>query len=371
MGDNEYVYENDYDPLEGLSEEERAAYFAEEAAELEEEDRQLLERKLKALQSRSTAKRIGRFLSKQPGTRRLVSRARGTLNVRRKANMKRQKIQNNIARARREYKEFINNAANERFFPNAHYSALMTEARAAEQHGNVDEAISLIEQIDEGRAEKASFKMAQLNALRQTLRNSAAAENARIYAETKTVLESEPAKHRQTVLKIAALDDLMLHEKKKLKLANTNAERERAATHLYNIEELKEELDAARHMSKVPTPEQNARYSALVAGVDFESLNSSLYPRLVANNAALKRKNLAATKIQTAARGKLARKTLKKLRNEAEERRKSAYLPMVPLNYVAPAPSVPVAATAAQIAEARAARLARFKKGGRTYKRKN
>lgn len=366
MGDNEYVYNNYNDSVNEMTQEEIVALATQQAAEIAEEERQHRERQAEFLRSHSSTKRIGRFLQGQPGTQRLISKARGSLNTRRKGETRRRKIQNNIATARREFKQFVNTAANERFFPNAHYDALLREAQNAEQRGNAEEAISLIDQINEGRAEKASFKLGQMNALRQALHNSAVAENARIYANTKTVLESEPAKHRQTVLKIAALDDLMLNEKKKLKLSLSNEERSRAATRLYNIEELKAELNTARHESKIPTSQQNARYAALIAGVNFSTLNSSIYPRLLANNAELGQKNKAVTKIQTAARGYKARKTLKQLKNVAAE----TSLPMVPINYLPP-PTTVVAPTEAQKIAARAARLSRFAKGGRSRKQKN
>lgn len=325
MGDNEYVYENNnYDPFEGMSEEERAAYIAQEEAEIAEEDRQFRERQLAGLRKRSTAKRIARFLGRQPGTRRLLSKAKGTLNAKRKAEARRQKIRNTVTAARREFKEFVNNAANERFFPNAHYNSMLEEARTAQERGNIDEAISIIQQVEEGKAAKASFKVAQVNALRQAFRNSAP-NNAGLYRETRKVLASEPPMHRQTVLKIAALDDLMLNEKKKLKLATTNSEREKAAARLYNIVELQKELDAARQEDEMISPEQNRRYSNLVAGIDFASLNSSLYPRLVANNA----KITAAEAEFNAAREekyKTLRNQMNAMRNNSDSRQKITWL---------------------------------------------
>ena len=372
MGDNEYEYNNNNDPTAGMTEEQIAALVAQQEANIAEEDRLRQERIANAERRREQSARISRFLARQPGSRRLIARARGTINARRRAALRNQRIREMTRAARAEYKRNVNNAANTAFAPNAFYNALLADARQQEAAGNVNAVASILSQIENARVGKRSFKNTAVAQMARTMRNSALAQNAQIYANTKTVLESEPAIHRQTVLKIAALDDLMLNEKKKLKLAANNATATRAATRLYNIEQLKEELDTARHASKLPTPEQNARYQALIAGVDFSRLNSSLYPRLVRNNAALTLRNRAATKIQTATRGRQAQKKLRTLkaaaaaaRTAAEYEASLAAAPQMVPGMVAgpPQPAAPPAApSAAERNAARAARLARFAK---------
>ena len=175
------------------------------------------------------------------------------------------KIAANAREARAHYKNFVNDPAN------AEYNPRIEAAPASE--------------FDTLMTEKESMKEAQVAQILQALRESAEAANAAIYAETKTVLLSENAPHRQTVLKIAALDDLMLEEKKKLAVASTDKAATEAATRLYDIELLKAELDEARHQSRLPTPEQEARFTALIAGINFGNMSLSLYRRLIANNA--------------------------------------------------------------------------------------
>jgi hypothetical protein len=154
----------------------------------------------------------------------------------------------------------------------------------------------------------------------------------------------------------------MVNEREKLALASTNAEATEAATRLYNIEQLKEELDQARHETRLPSAEQNARYTALVAGKNFTSMPTSLYRRLVNNNAARTAAEVAEAEAAAAARA-------------AEEARAAemASLPMVPINALPPPPPpAPARSTAEQAAAARAARLARFKGGKKTRRnRKN
>ena len=376
MGDNGYEYNNNNDPTAGMTEEEIAALVAQQEANVAESDRAYRQRQLNAERRREVSSRIGRFLARQPGSRRLIARARGTINSRRRAEERNQRIRNMVRAARAEYKRNVNNAANAAFAPNAFYNDLLRQAQQEEAAGNINAVASILEQVEQARIGKSSFKAEAIRRIASAMQNSARAENARIYANTRSVLESEAPIHRQTVLKIAALDDLMLAEKKKLKLAANNPSASRAAARLYNIEQLKEELDTARHASRVPTPEQNARYQALIEGVDFGGLNSSLYPRLVRNNAALTVKNRAATKIQTAARGRQARKKLRTLKNSAALARAAAEyeaslagVPQIVPGMVA-MPSQPAAAgapatpapTAAERAAARAARLARFGK---------
>lgn len=200
-----------------------------------------------------------------------------------------------------------------------------------------------------------SYKEKAIADLLQALKNSAQAQNAQIYANTKNVLLSEPKNQRQTVLKIAALDDLMIEERKKLTLASTDEEATDAAGRLFDIELLKQELDDARHRSELPTPEQEARYTALVAGVNFNSLNASLYKRLVANNAEKTRKNNE-NAAAAAAKAK-------------EEANAFAAAPMVPVN-MPPAPKGQVLGgpaptmTREQMRAARLAALAK-KSGGK------
>lgn len=295
-------------------------------------------------------RRATRALRGLPGAAPWVARARGRINTRRRAAARENQIRRSSQRARRDYKEHVNNAANLQYGSNEN---LNSQNRAANFMVENEYDMEKM-RVQSLRNAKANLKRQAVNQLRQTLRNSAAAENARIYANTKNVLLSEPRNYRQTVLKIAALDDLMIEEREKLALAATNNAATEAATRLYNIEELKGELDQARHESRLPTAEQNARYAELVAGKNFNSMPTSLYRRLVGNNAAKTAEEVAA----------------------AEEAAALAALPMVPVEE-APRPQGKLlggpnaaAAPALTPAELRALRAARFgKKGGKRTRR--
>jgi hypothetical protein len=219
-------------------------------------------------------------------------------------------IRNRSRAARQQFKRNINNVANAQFGTNANLQRRINEAGFLEGE-NYNSAMNLVQM---NRIGKNSFRNEAVSQLRRTLRNAALAENARLYQEAKTVLGSEEPRHRQTVLKISALDDMMVSEREKLAIANTNEKARTAATKLYNIELLKDELDEARHASRVPTAEQNARYNALVQGFNFNGMNTSIYRRLRNNNANLTRKNKAATKIQALTRGVKGRKTARALK---------------------------------------------------------
>lgn len=244
-------------------------------------------------------------------------------------------IATKVAKARNQYKVNVNNGANAAAF------AAMNENPNDPEMANVA---------------RNSYKETAIATILQTLKNSAANQNAQIYANTKNVLLSEPKNQRQTVLKIAALDDIMIEERKKLAIASTDEAAVEAAGRLFDIELLKQELDDARHRSEAPTPEQEARYTALVAGVNFNSLNTSLYKRLVTNNAEKTRKN---NENAAAAAAKA----------KANENAFAA-APMVPIN-LPPAPKGQVLGTGAAAApmsreEMRAARLAALgKRGGK------
>ena len=239
-------------------------------------------------------------------------------------------IATKVAKARNQYKVNVNNGANAAAF------AAMNENPNDPEMANVA---------------RNSYKETAIATILQTLKNSAANQNAQIYANTKNVLLSEPKNQRQTVLKIAALDDLMIEERKKLAIASTDEAAVEAAGRLFDIELLKQELDDARHRSEAPTPEQEARYTALVAGVNFNSLNTSLYKRLIANNAEKTRKNNE-NAAAAAAKAK-------------ENANAFAAAPMVPIN-MPPAPKGQMlggpAAAPMSREEMRAARLAAMAK---------
>lgn len=273
-------------------------------------------------------------------------------------------VRNTAASARAKFKANVNFTANEIFGTNANINQRMQDIGHLFGNDYEEEMMNIMST----KAQKNSLKENAVRQIRRTLRNSALAENARLYNEAKTVLLSEPQKHRQTVLKIAALDDLMIEEKEKLAVANTNEKATNAATKLYNINLLKEELDEARHMDKLPTPDQEARYFALVSGIDFNAMNTSLYRRLVANNASQTGRNIAATKIQASWKGKKGRNFARTQRARRNLNRLAAELPMnapmvpnlTPLKpqgkmLGGPAPAL----TPAQV---RAARLAAFMK---------
>jgi hypothetical protein len=347
---NQYQY-NEYimDPMNDFTEEEWRQYLANQNANQ-------TARKINNLRRRATSKRIGKFLGRQPGTRSMIARAKS----RRKEQNRNKSIRNSVAAARSKFKANVNNTANLAYGTNANFN--QRTQNIGDLFGNQYE--NALMDIMTNKAGKNSFKESAVQQIRQSFKNSALAENARLYQEAKNVLFSEPQQHRQTVLKIAALDDLMAEEKMRLSLANNDGKAMDAATKLYNINVLKEELDEARHASKVPTPEQNARYAALVAGVNFDAMNTSLYKRLVANNAAQTGKNVAATKIQAVVRGKRNRKLAKTLRARRNINRLAAQLPanapMIP-NLAPPKPQGQVLggpAVALTPAQLRAARLA-------------
>ena len=179
---------------------------------------------------------------------------------------------------------------------------------------------------------------------RETAKGSA---NAALYNEAKAVLLSEDKKLRQSVLKTVALDDIIIEERIKLAHAKTDEERRAAATKIYNAEKLKGELDEARHLSKGPTAEQNARYTNLTRNVNFNAIPYSLYPRLRANNSGRTANNerKAATKIAAFKRGYTTRKQYKPQLNvlraarEAEKAKEFAVAPMIPMEeFEAPKP---------------------------------
>ena len=362
---NEYVYNNnDYLNENSLTQEEIAALLAQQTLNAEANTARRFASQQNMLRRRATSKRIGKFLGQQPGLQARLGTVRQTLNARRQAKARANFINATAKAARQSYKQKINTVANAQYGSNANLQAQLNEAGFLEG----DEYNQVVENVQLARAGKNSFKQAAVAQILQTLKNASQNANASLYANTKAVLESEPRQHRQTVLKLAALDDLMIEEKKKLAVANTNEKARNAATKLYAIERLKEELDDARHMSKVPTPEQEARYAALIAGVNLNALNGSLYGRLVANNAALGAKNNAATRIQALARGRKGRKlaaTRKVQRNL--NALAVGQMSMIPSNIIAPL-AAPVVAPPTKVQQnaARAARLARFaKKGGR------
>jgi hypothetical protein len=242
----------------------------------------------------------------------------------------------------------------------------------------------------------ANQERAYMNMMLQESKNlreaGKASANAGLYNEAKAVLMSEDGRLRQSVLKTVALEDMIIEERIKLAHAKTDEERRVSATKIYNAQKLKDELDAARHRSEVPTAEQNARFTNLTRNVNFNAIPYSLYPRLVGNN----RKN-AATKIQSKFRGYKTRKqykpNLNRLRaaRQAEKARQEealAALPMVPLgNFGMPkpqgymvggpnAPAAPVSAAERRrlAAEAAAKRFAAKKPnqgGKRRTQRKN
>lgn len=281
-------------------------------------------------------------------------------------------VREKVQAARNQYRRNVNDPANEMFGTNEGLQA--EENSLGFLQGN--NYYNALQNIQSRQVMKNSFKQEAVQQILTALKNTALAENNRIYSETKNVLLSENKNHRQTVLKIAALDDLMIEERKKLVTASTDNAAEEAAGRLYEIEKLKEELDEARHQSRKPTPDQEARYTALLAGVNFNALNTSIYTRLVKNNSERTMKNTAATKIQSVARGMQSRKKANILRR-LRQASTSDMGPMIPMESIAPAPAPAAAPVAPRMtpAEMRAARLAALnrKKGGkrRTMKRKN
>ncbi len=325
--------------------------------EIDESNRQFREAQRQAAIREFQERRASRALGRLPGRQSWIARAKGRINTKRRAKARANQIKTTWKTARRQYKQNVNNVVNSEFGTNAQ---LANRGSAAQAMANNN----AIEQVMLNQVGKNSMKTAILSALKQSFQNAAAAENARIYANTKNVLLSEPRNHRQTVLKMAALDDLMVNERQKLALASTNAEAEAAATRLYNIEELKQELDQARHETRLPTAEQNARYAAIIAGKNFSNMPTSLYRRLVNNNAAKTAAEVAEAEAAAAAAARAA-----------EEAAALAYLPMVPVEE-APKPAGKLlggpnaAATPALTpAELRALRAARFGKGGRRTRR--
>lgn len=324
-------------------------FTAEEVAalerEVEESNRQHREAQRQAAIRGFQQKRASRTLGRLPGRQSWIARAKGRINTRRRAKARTNQIKATWKNARRQYKQNVNNVANGAFGTNAE---LANRGSLAQAIGNNN----AIEQVMLNQVGKNSLKGEILSGIKRTLRNAAGTANARIYANTKNVLLSEPKNHRQTVLKIAALDDLMIEEREKLALAATNAEAEEAATRLFNIEELKEELDQARHETRLPSAEQNARYAGLVAGKNFSTMETSLYRRLVNNNAAKTAAEVAEAEAAAAEQAALAS------------------LPMIPIEE-APKPAGraiggPNAAPPLTPAELRALRASRFeKKGGR------
>jgi hypothetical protein len=305
-----FFYENEGNNGANLTEEELAQIAREvnENNRLFEEQRRLVNQ---AAKEREIAEdKATRILKGLPGRASWISRAKGRVNTRRKAEARNAAIRNKARTARQQFKQNINNIANMQYGTNAEFQQRMADAGflEANQYNSAMNAIQM------NQSAKSSFKNEAVTQLRRTLQNTALAENARLYAEAKGGLESysyKNAKYRPLVLKIAALDDMMVNEKAKLALANTNEKAAAAATRLYNINLLKDELDETRHMSKVSTAEQNARYKALVQGFNFNSMPTSLYRRVISNNANLSRKNKAATKIQALARGATGRKGAK------------------------------------------------------------
>lgn len=349
-----------------------ANYTPEELAAMAEqvnEDNRRFEEQQRAIQQaaregRFAQKRATRILRGLPGRASWVARAKGRVNTRRKAAVRNAAIRNKARTARQQFKRNVNNTAN------------IFEMSALQNIQNMspEEQPLALEMLP---AQKNSFKEEAIAQIRRTLQNAALAQNARLYSEAKVGLASynyKNAKYRPVVLKIAALDDLAVREREKLVLANTNEKAREAATRLYNIELLRDEIDTARHQSKLPTPEQNARYNALVTGFNFNSMPTSIYRRLAQNNANLSRKNKAATKIQALVRGMKGRKnarTRRAIRNLARVAVNEA-APMVPINMLAPPKPQgqlvggPGAANAAPLtpAQMRAARLAALEKRG-------
>lgn len=304
--ENVYYYNNEGDNQENLTQEE----LEQMARNVAESDRLYEERvrqnKIEKLKNR----RASRILRGFPGYKQSIARAKGRVNTRRKAEAREAAIANKARTARQRYKQNITHVANAQYGTNANFAQRQANAQFLE--GN--DYASAMNELNLSRVGKGSFTNEAVSQIKQTLRNAALEANARLYSEGKTVLESELSPHRQTVLQIAALDDLMVNERQKLAIASTNSAAKNAATRLHNIEALKEELDFARHSTKVATPDQKARYNALVHGFDFGGMNTSLYRRLVNNNANLSRKNTAATKIQALTRGAKGRKVAKSKR---------------------------------------------------------
>lgn len=340
----EYKYNNNFENNnQNLSPEE----IEELARQVEANNLAFRERQRQAQLNQLRERRAGRVFRGLPGRVSWIAKARARINTKRRNAAKKNEIKRMWQTARRQYKQNVNNVANAAFTTNAEMANRASRAQAMGNNASLDQVLL-------NQTLKNSLKGEILAGIRRTLRNTAAAENARIYRNTKNVLLSEPRNHRQTVLKVAALDDLMVNEREKLSLASTNAEAMEAATRLYTIEQLKQELDQARHETRLPTAEQNARYEALVAGKNFSTSPTSLYRRLVNNNAA---------------------KTLAEIAKAQEE--EIAAKPMIPVNMFGPAkaegkvlggPNGAVPTLTPE--EMRAQRLARFaKKGGKKTRR--
>ena len=289
------------------------------------------------------------------------------------------RIRNLSRKARANFRRNVNNVANAQYGTNNTFNAQMAAIYGQMNNdGALNEGLyNQLGMIEQQRALKQSFKTSAVEQIKQALQGSAAERFPSLYQEAKTVLNSELPRFQPLVKKIVALDDLIALKKMELATATTNEGAEEAAAIIVDAENLKEELDFARHTNRVATVEQEARYEALITGIDFTTMNSSVYGRLLQNNAA---KNAAARTIQRVERGRQGRQTARRariMRNlnrlAAAQAAQGAPLQMVdPAALAAEAPAAAAPLTAAERAQRRALMLARFNKpkGGRTTRRR-
>jgi hypothetical protein len=128
-----------------------------------------------------------------------------------------------------------------------------------------------------------------------------------LYNEARGVLMSENKESaRDKVMRVAALDDVLANERIRLNFTNSNATRRNIASRIYNLEQLKADIDQKRHSNENLNNNIKARYNTLVGNVDFSALPYSITTRLEGN-----RKSGAATRIQSKFRGFKTRKQYK------------------------------------------------------------
>jgi len=370
-----FVYENNWVGNEGLTpeeiEEQNRLYLEEQAREAAEAAAAAQE-----LATRVGARqRVSNLLQRAPGTRGLINRARGRINTRRRAEAaaaaaavaaaeRQQRIRNIWRPARTELRQNLT-ALNYGFPLNENADPIVPATNAQLQDalsyagavGDADEYARILGIMEQKGASKQSI----LNQKIANARRIAADNLEEIYPNNKVAFLLENNSHRATILKVAALDDLISKNSERLGVALTNEDAERIATRIVNMKNLRHELDQARHKSKLPTAEQNARYAALVEGIDLGALGNGLYSRLLKNNAS----NKATRKIQRVYRGYKGRKEAKAkrtIRNALARWKAESEAAEAAAAATQAAEAAAAAAKVLSPAELRAARLARLGK---------
>lgn len=309
----EYVYENEGDSTNTMTQEEINEQNRLWELEQKRDEEKAAARAQNVAIDKLKKRRASRILRTLPGREDWISRARGKINTRRQAAARQKKIKNIWRPARATLKQNLNalnlqyslNPNAEELIPTTN-AELQAAAAAAEAGGRHDEVARITQIMDE----KAAAKKSIINSKIANARRIAANRLESNYPNNKIALLAEKNAQRATILKIVALDDLLVKNSQELSVADTNEKAERIATRIVNMTTLRDELDKARHSSRLPTPEQNARYQAFVEGIDLGALGNSLYTRLLKNNTS----NKAARKIQALYRGVQGRKESKSRR---------------------------------------------------------